>query len=68
MQSSWVTSALAMRTAINGVTTSAGNARMSCVHYYRNKAILPVPLVSEITGAVVDSRVDSQRRRLGRDR
>lgn len=68
VQSSWVTSGLALRTAINGVTTSAGNARMCTVHYYRNKALLAVPLVSEITGLTVDSRVDSQRRRLGRDR
>lgn len=66
--SSWITSGLALRTAINGVTTSAGNARMSTVHYYRNKALLAVPLVSEITGLTVDSRVDSQRRRLGVDR
>jgi hypothetical protein len=66
--SSWKTSALALRTAINAVTTSAGSAKMSCVHYYRNGALLAVPLVSQITDAVVDDRVDSQRRRLGRDR
>jgi len=60
--------ATAVRAAVNGVAVGAGTARLCVVHYVRAKAILPVPLVSEITGSSVDTRLDSQRRRLGRDR
>jgi hypothetical protein len=67
-QTSYANAAAALRTAINAVTTSAGSAKFCCVHYYRNGAILATPLVSQITGSSVDLRLDSQRRRLGRDR
>ncbi len=60
--------AVALRAAINAVTTAAGTARLSTVHYRRNKILLTTPLVSPVNGVVVDSRLDSQRRRLGRDR
>lgn len=67
-QSAHAAAAAAIRTAVNGVTTSAGTAKLACVHYYRNKVLLSTPLVSQITGVTVDTRIDSQRRRLGRDR
>lgn len=66
-QTSYLNAATALRTAINGVTTSAGTAKFCCVHYYRNGALLATPLVSQIIGVAVDRRIDSQRRRLGRD-
>jgi hypothetical protein len=60
--------ALALRTAINAVTTGSGTVKMVCVHYRKNKVDLTTPLVDAVSGAVVDTRIDSQRRRLGRDR
>jgi hypothetical protein len=60
--------ALALRTAINGVVAGASTVQVGTLHYYRAGVLLATPLVSEYTGVVVDSRVDSQRRRLGRDR
>lgn len=67
-QTAHTNAAAAIRTAVNGVTTSAGTAKLAAVHYYRAKTLLATPLVSQITGVSVDSRIDSQRRRLGRDR
>jgi hypothetical protein len=67
-QTAHAAAAAAIRTAVNAVTTSAGTAKLATVHYYRNKAILETPLVSQISGVSVDTRIDSQRRRLGRDR
>ena len=60
--------AAALRAAINGVSTPTGTALQCVVHYYRAKTVLPVPLVSLVNSVSVDTRVDSQRRRLGRDR
>lgn len=67
-QSAHAAAAAAIRTAVNAVTTSAGTAKLATVHYYRAGAVLATPLVSQITGVSVDTRIDSQRRRLGRDR
>lgn len=67
-QTSHAAAAAALRTAVNGVTTSAGTAKLAVVHYYRAKVLLETPLVSQISGVSVDTRIDSQRRRLGRDR
>jgi len=67
-QTAHANAAAALRTAVNGVTTSAGTAKLAVVHYYRAKILLDTPLVSQITGVAVDTRLDSQRRRLGRDR
>lgn len=39
-----------------------------CVHYFRHGALLTPPLVDNITGAAVHPRMDSQRRRLGKER
>lgn len=38
------------------------------LHRVRNRQILPAPMFSPALGYYVDSRVDSQRRRLGKDR
>lgn len=67
-QSAHQSAAAAVRTAVNGVTTSAGTAKLATVHYYKDKTLLATPLVSQITGVSVDTRIDSQRRRLGKDR
>jgi hypothetical protein len=48
----------------SGITTMG----LVAIHRKRNKLVLDVPLISPITAAVIDSRIDSQRRRLGKDR
>lgn len=59
----------AFRTAVNAtVLAGGGNAQLAVVHYRQNLVPLDPPLSSVISGAVVDTRVDSQRRRLGKDR
>jgi len=67
-QTSHINAATALRSAVNGVSVGVSTARLCVVHYTRAKATLAVPLVSEISGVSVDTRLDSQRRRLGRDR
>jgi hypothetical protein len=61
------TAAANFRTAVNAITTAnLSAAQLSCVHYYQNRVLLAVPLVDSITSAAVNSRLDSQRRRLGK--
>lgn len=60
--------AAAIRSAINGVMVGGNVANMCCVNYVRNKVPLDPPETDFFTGVSVDSRVDTQRRRLGRDR
>jgi hypothetical protein len=62
------TAANAFRTAINGFTTGTHTFSLVAVHRYVNLAELETPITSAITSAVVDTRIDSQRRRLGPDR
>jgi hypothetical protein len=55
--------------AVNAIVPSSGRtATLVAVHRVRNGAVLTNPLVSNITGGFIDTRIDSQRRRLGRDR
>jgi len=58
----------AIKTAIQGVIVGGNAAYMVVPHYVKNKVQLPVPDFSYINSVAVDTRVDSQRRRLGRDR
>lgn len=60
--------ATALRTAINGLTVAGGAVSMVVPHYVVGGVRLTNPDWSIITGLVVDTRIDSQRRRLGRDR
>lgn len=60
--------AAAIRTAINGVAIGGSTWLLACLSYYKDKALRPEPVPRVITGVSVDSRLDSQRRRLGRDR
>ena len=65
---SLLTSARAFRTAINTGTTAGNTMRLVSVHRTLNGVQLSVPDVVDIDDAAVDSRIDSQRRRLGPDR
>lgn len=58
----------AMRNAIQTVSVSGSPAEFVVVHYVKNKVKLNPPDYDYITAAAVDSRIDTQRRRLGKDR
>lgn len=58
----------AIRNAIEGVTVGGALANMVVIHYRRDGVQLTVPDYSYISSVSVDDRIDSQRRRLGRDR
>ncbi len=60
--------AAAIRTAVNAVAANGGTATLGAVSYYKDKAIRATPAFYSFTGVSVDNRIDSQRRRLGRDR
>ena len=54
---------------INTIAVGAtGHAQLVTVHRMKNKIVLIPPTVDVITDSAIDSRLDSQRRRLGRDR
>lgn len=57
-----------LRAAINAVGISGGNWVMTVASYVKDKAPRPSPVARIINSVSVDSRLDSQRRRLGRDR
>jgi hypothetical protein len=61
------TAALAWITDVNTGAALTGVA-MSLVRRTANKTVLTTPQIFAITSADVDSRIDTQRRRLGKDR
>jgi len=62
------TGALGFLTAVNATTAGGFTCQLVCLHRVREGVQLDPVLVSPIIGADVDDRIDSQRRRLGRDR
>lgn len=67
--STLLTAASTLITAVSSHAISVGyNGVMVCVHRRKGGIELATPLVDEITSATVDTRIDSQRRRLGPDR
>lgn len=58
----------AFLTAINGIGSGAGGpVTLVAVHRAKHKVLLTPPTTEPITAGSVDARVDSMRRRLGRD-
>jgi hypothetical protein len=57
----------AFRVAINGLTVGTASVVMSSVSYRTAHALRPTPVVSPISAAVVHPRIDTQRRRLGKE-
>ncbi len=55
-------------TSMNALTTGSTTYKLCIVSYSSNNAPRPQPLPFQIQGHSVDSRVDTQRRRLGKDR
>jgi hypothetical protein len=56
----------AMRVAVAALIIRGGPCSLATVHRTHQGAILPVPTVDVITNALVNGRIDSQRRRLGK--
>jgi hypothetical protein len=57
----------AFRTGMITAPAPAPAVDLVCVHRYRNGAVLTPPLTSIVQDVQVDTRIDTQRRRLGRD-
>jgi hypothetical protein len=65
--SSMLGEATAFRTAVNAVT--AGRLTSLCMLSRQSAGVVrPVPLLQDVTGETIDTRIDSMRRRLGKDR
>jgi len=53
---------------VNSIVLGTATARLVCLHRYKDKVELDPPTTTLIDTAYCDSRIDSQRRRLGKDR
>lgn len=53
--------------ALNAITVGANSMAMVAVSYFTNHVLRPTPLVLPITNEVVHDRIDTQRRRLGKE-
>jgi len=62
------TSASSFLSGVNGMTIGGVSQQLVCVHRQVGGEVLDIPLVSPITAVQVDSRLDTMRRRLGKDR
>jgi len=60
--------ASSFHTAMNALVTGSTTYKLCIVSYRSGNAPRPQPLPFQIQGSSVDSRIDSQRRRLGKDR
>lgn len=73
--SSWSTTSLAayqnaangFHAAINALTTAGTTWQHVAVRYFSQNQVLPNPYVRPVNGTVVHTRVDTQRRRLGKE-
>lgn len=61
------TAADAFRNALNGLTVGGTGGHLSGIRYFDQKVMLETPLDLVIVDSTVHSRVDTQRRRLGRE-
>lgn len=56
------------RTDVNALTTaSSGSITLICLSYYTGNVLRAIPQQDAITSIVVHSRIDTQRRRLGKE-
>lgn len=65
--SKWTNAAAALLTDLNAITAGASTWRMVCVRYFSNHQLLANPYVREVSSSQVHGRVDSMRRRLGKE-
>jgi len=55
------------RTSVNAVTWGSSTMHMILLSYYLNKVLRPSPLPVTVTDAKVHGRIDTQRKRLGKE-
>ena len=63
----YLNAAAAFLTNMNAITAGGSTWKMCCVRYFSQHQLLANPLVREITGQSVHGRIDTQRRRLGKE-
>jgi hypothetical protein len=63
----YLAGASAFRAAVNALNIGAQSVQLVMLSYYHNKALRPTPLPYALTGEAVHGRLDTQRRRLGRE-
>lgn len=66
--SALATSAIAFITTVNSFTIAGGSCTFGLISYYSRGAFRSTPLFVPLTTAVVHDRLDSQRRRSGKER
>lgn len=54
-------------TALNAISSGGSNYQLAAVSYYNGGALRTQPLVMAVTSCVVHTRLDSMRRRLGKE-
>jgi hypothetical protein len=57
----------AFRTALNAMSIGSGTSTMIGLSYFTGHALRPAPLPVNISGGAVHGRIDTQRRRLGKE-
>jgi len=63
----YLNAAAGFLTNMNAMTAGGSSWRMCCVRYFSQHQLLANPLVRTITGQSVHGRIDTQRRRLGKE-
>ena len=63
----YLNAAAAFLTNMNAITAGASSWKMVCVRYFSQHQLLPNPLVRLIGSEAVHGRIDTQRRRLGKE-
>jgi len=63
----YLNAAAAFLTNMNAITAGASSWKMCCVRYFSQHQLLANPLVRIIGGQSVHGRIDTQRRRLGKE-
>lgn len=54
-------------THFNGLTVGASSEALGCIAHHRNGVLLATPVFYPFSGGIIHGRVDSQRRRLGKE-
>ena len=63
----YLNAAAGFLTNMNAMTAGGSSWKMCCVRYFSQHQLLANPLVREISGQSVHGRIDTQRRRLGKE-
>jgi hypothetical protein len=63
----WTNAAAGFLTDFNAMSAGAATWSLVCVRYFSQGQLLPNPFVRVINTSIVHQRLDSQRRRLGKE-